>query len=291
VSPSKKHISADDLAKQGAKKRKLSARLEQEKKEQTSKSNLTYRRRLDQKRIYLHITRWTDFKSLCVIFTFLSVSSFLPFFIMWAMMPTPTSFKPSNFALFMAFWSVFWIVGIFVARSRIKAKVLEEKKWIENLPFELIAYPDVLVYRSYPSIYFTIKFKRKKPELSYLLDVLSTTSYKVASKVEYEKVESYDDLVPPPVERLEDWFEEEDEVTEIPENVKNVIFKFEMRNDKASKFNRHRRWARKWILKICEVQLQAIHDKYPIESVTLNEGTIELDFDWTVSKRKWWQVF
>lgn len=289
---SDKHISADDLAQKGKAKRKKSKQLAQEKKKAANASGLTYRRSSDQRRVFTHITSWTDWKVTFLTFSIISATSLLPFLIMWLTMPEPSFFDPKDYMLFMLFWTVFWFLLAIYAKNKVNSKVQNEKKWIDDLPFSLIAYPDILVYRSYPSVYFTIQFKRKQPDLTYLIDVLSSAPFKIVSKVEFEKPERENDILEiPSIASWHDIDHEEEEVTELPSDAINIKFKFEMTNPKASKFNRHRRWARVWIHHLIEVQLAAIHDKYPIEKIILNDGTIELDFEWWVARKKWWKVF
>lgn len=292
---SNKHISADDLAKQGQEKRIKNRRKAKITKEESVKSSLNYRRNLDQRRVFLHISKWTDWKPIFILFCFMSASSIAAFLFVWNSIPSPSYFEPSGFGLMMGISTVFWFLCFLYSLFKIKSDVKAEKQWIDQLPFQLISYPDVLVYRSYPTIYFTINFERKKPDSSYLLNVLASNPYKITSRIEFEveKVENdnLEFITSSPLEFFEESDTDNKELSELPVNATNVIFKFEMNNPRSSKFNRHRRWARKWIHEMCEIQFQAIHDKYPIKSVQLNDGVNELDFDWWIPRRNWWRFF
>ena len=292
MSPRKQNISADDLAAAGGQARK---KKKESQKKATTKAKVigsSYRQKKDQKRIFLHITKWSDWRFIFSWFGIMFLISGLSLFATALMMSDPAPFSMPYLSLILAGGFLASTLLYLYSLRIIPLKAKEEKKWIDNLPFQLIAFPDVLVYRSYPSIYFTIKFERKKPDLEYLLDVFGTLPYDIHSKVEFEESRSDvgDFYSPPLVEMLEDGWEEP-KVETLPDGAQNVVYKFEMSNKKASKFNRHRRWARTWVHNACEVQFTAIHHKYPIESITLNDGTIELDFDWWVPVKGWIKPF
>jgi len=244
---------SDELAEQGK-----HARIERKKQEQIDKkkakaNGIIYRRKRDQRSVFMHFNAWYRWRG--VFFQngiIILVVGVITLFIL------PEAFPRSVILIISGFGAVLFCLYFYIRRS-VHLTALQEKEWIDSLPFELIAYPDILVYRSYPSVYFTIKFKEKKPEVDYLLDIFATLPYEVSSEVKYKE--------------------------------SNIIYKFQMNNEKASKFDGQRRWALRWIHEACDVQLTAIHEQFPIQSVTLNDGTKELDFDWWIPlKQEWWEI-
>lgn len=279
----KNKLSADDLAKRGGSRRLVKRTQKKLEKTQLLSAQEAYRRKLDQKRVLLHITAWFEWKKIFLYLTFIDLM-FLSAMIMTYVL-TPGWAGVTGTVIFIVVVVIALLAAVLyaISRKQVKRKAKAEKEWIDSLPFELIAYPDMLVYRSYPSFLFTIQFKGKRPEVNYLLDLFASLPYEVQSKVRFDLQtgQSWDQSVPSPV-GLVDTVDSGNTVEEVPEEAKNVIYQFELCNEKATKLNRHRRWATRWIHEACEVQFSLLNEKYPIESITFNNGTRELDFEWWV---------
>ena len=160
----------------------------------------------------------------------------------------------------------------------IKRKALNEKAWIDHLPFELQCYPDMFVYRSYSVFDVEIEFEHKKPSFEFFADLFGTAPLELSfeePKLSNRKLEG---------KGLFSFFDDD----EVPQVSRETSFKFEVDNSNASKFNRHRRWSRKWIHKVCDVHMNALHQKYPIKRIILVNGADEFDFDWWVPRKKYW---
>lgn len=274
-------ISADDLAKAGGKKRKSRERKKRENQTESEISSKEYQRSSDQRRVFLHITSWCDWKSVFLGLTLLNLMSAVPFFTIYIALGDSDQFNPKDFINFITVPFLFSLMLFITSIYMIKRKVSNEKKWLDNLPFELKSYPDFFVYRSYSVFDVQIEFKNKKPSFEFFADLLGTAPLElIYEEIKQEKRKGKG-------RGLASFFDDDEE--NATEETRETIFKFEVSNSKASKFNRHRRWARRWVHKVCDVHFKALHQKYPIKRIILVNGTAEFDFDWWVPRKKtWW---
>lgn len=193
----------------------------------------------------------------------MSTISLFPFLIIKGSIPVG-SYDPTGMVIFFSLISSLSIILFFVSVKMVEKKVLEEKNWKDQLSFHLNGYPDFFIYRSYSSFEVSIHFKDHAPEQNYLMNILGTL----------------------PLEMGEDEYQKEDEIVD-DNNAK--VFKFQVQNPRGSKFNRHRRWARRWLHKACDIQFPAIHKEYPINLIQIGDGASHFDFDWSIPrKRMWW---
>lgn len=271
-------LDPDKLAEKGKKKRQAKEEAYKKHQEEAEIKYKEYQRRSDQKRVFKHITSWFSLRITFLFLFIISLISMLPFIFMMGLINDSSSVDPFAFVQFFSvpvgLTLALFILSIYITIRKVK----QEKEWIEKLPFELLCYPDLFVYRSYPTFKVTVEFKRKQPELEYFLNVFGTADLEINNDAQKigEPDETWSEIIA------------EIDALKADEEDKEVEFAFEVNNPRASKFNTHRRWARKWIHKAVENQFMAINEKYPIERIIFVNGTQELDFDWTKPRTRYW---
>lgn len=255
----KEHMDIDRLRDLGKKKRKLREEEKVIAKKQYQKQVASSRQITDQNRVFLHITRWHGFYSAFRLFAVMMglMGLFFTIGFSYIMSLENDDFSIGYVLLRSALVVIAILAVIAIAKHMRNKAIVAEINWIERLPFNLIAFPDFLVYRSYPSFRISFDFSDNTPTVDFILDVLSTLPF----DVKYDGDNEY-------------------------------YFRYEVTNSRGSKFNRHRRWAYRWIHHACDNQLRALHEKYPIRSVTIGDGHKELDFQWWIPlRRKGWMNF
>ncbi|NOQ75508.1 MAG: hypothetical protein GQ574_26095 [Crocinitomix sp.] len=250
---SKKKISLEELENAGKSKHesKLTQK-EKEREEAQETSNAIWRKR-DHLSVQRNITGWMDFLFAGKLLFFFSVIAAFNFLMLFSFFPDISESNTSQISLIITLILLALSQIIyFYANGKVKREMLAEKEWIDQQEFVLIAYPDIFVYRSYSVLNFSLKFKKEtnQPGVEYLLELFST----LPLEVEFDGDSS-------------------------------DPYKFQLRNTNASKFNRHRRWACKWIHKAVDKHFSALHTKYPIEEIVFENGTNELPFEWWVARK------
>ena len=278
---------AEDLAKKGKVKRLSKAEKKAIMQQKSAEKNEVYRRVLDQKRVFLHISRWYGWRLFFVWMSVMCLATILPFLLVVAMNSDARPFY-EGFVMFFVVPFVILVALTYIAKFMARKKALQEKEWIEAQPFELKGFPDFLVYRSYPSFYITVEFERKVPDQEYFMDIIANLPYDKDHELKTGKNRpdpdfDFDELEIEEVQTLKSIMEDKASDSE-DENPNR--FKFEVNNPAGSKFNRHRRWAYRWIHQACDTHFKAIHEQFPIKSVTIGEGTVELDFNWWIPMRQ-----
>lgn len=273
--------SAEELAKKGERKRKKKEAKKAKLQAISTEKNKRFQRILDQKRIFKHISAWQGWAIVFIWFAVLSLFTVIPMLLLYSYSDNMTLTTELWIGLLSPF--IGFITLYIISRYLLKKKVMKEKQWIDALPFPLEGYPDFFVYRSYPSFDVSLVFERKVPSNEFILNILATTRNDIVQdksarrkpksfKPESEKEKAI-------LETLAADFDDSDQ--------KNPqVFKFTVGNNSASKFDRHRRWAKRCVHSSIDTQILAIHKQYPIKSVIIGNGTKELDFEWWIPLRQ-----
>jgi hypothetical protein len=216
-----------------------------------------------------------------MIFFVLSVFSLLPFLSIYLSVGITDNFNPVEFITCFTGPVIFNVLMFIVSVRMIEKKLKEEKQWVDQLDFKLICYPDLFVYRAYPSFKVSIEFHKSKPNRQYFMDLFGTLPLDLKHEKKRKTIpidESLESILSG--HRLKSTESSWDD---------QQVYSFEVYNPSASKFNRHRRWARGWIHKACNTQFNALHGKHPIKSISFVNGNSEFDFDWWIPRKKrWW---
>lgn len=202
-------------------------------------ASLNYRKKSDRARVALHLTRWSNMTDRIL---FLSLMMLLVF------ATTFVAVFSQSIGVAVAAVALTGGLGLAlapIARAKVKKALREEKRWIDSRPFEVTCYPDILVYRSYPSAWLSVVFEGEGPPREMVRNILSGYGLKV----------------------------QEDPTDERP-------YRFEVSKKGASKFDGQRRWLVDWVHSALDGALPALHQKYPIALVEFGSGNRELDFAW-----------
>jgi hypothetical protein len=248
--------------------------------QEIEKRHKEFQRNADQKRLFLHISSWYDWRFVFLLLAILSLFSALPFLGMFLSMGPEQSYDPTGMLLFLTYPFAFSVIMFWLSIKMTEKRVKQEKDWIDHLPFKLKGYPDLFVYRSYPALDISIEFERKRPDHDFFMDVFGSFQ----GEIQHEKKRKAKPL-PAEIQELVDTFAAEEVSKEEADS-----YKFKLVNQSASKFNRHRRWAKKWIRKIIDDYLLAVHKEYPIKEITFVNGTSEFDFNWWEPRRRFWWI-
>jgi hypothetical protein len=252
--PPSKNNTLEELEQEGKTRRKTKQSHKIAGQKKADKASADFWRKKDHFAVQTHITGWGDLQYAFKFILFFNVIVGFNLWAFYAFMPEDSAFSTSATPMLFSLMALVVFAGAFLySQHRISQKMLEEKQWIDQHEFELISYPDIFVYRAYSVLDFTLEFQfeNNQPDVDYLLNLFSTLPLEVTF-----------------------------------EGGKTDPYHFKLTNKKASKFNRHRRWAYQWIHLAVDNHLSALHTKYPLKQIVFESGKQELPEDWYVALKK-----
>ena len=165
---------------------------------------------------------------------------------------------PSVGASGLTFWAAVVVVGLtcslpLPARWYVHSLLQREIAWIHALPFQLIGYPDLLGWKSYPSVTIALHFEHP-PNTTLLTQALSEAGLPVTL-----------------------------------EEVAGLRVEIEVENPKGSKFDGQRRWFRRWLHQV-EPALRALHQEFGLVSIYFYPSVTERKTGSPMSFARWAQA-